>query len=108
MAPAAVIIHVCDLVRAHSDALAYLRSGGTSATLNCSDRRDFSVLDVTETVRRVSGVDFKVEVADRRRRYDSHRRDRGGGRCSNGSRISTICKPSSATRWERKLGMRAS
>src|SRR5262249_30530766 len=28
-------IHVADLVRAHSDALSYLRAGGRSATLNC-------------------------------------------------------------------------
>jgi UDP-glucose 4-epimerase len=28
-------IHVSDLVRAHSDALTYLRRGGESVTLNC-------------------------------------------------------------------------
>jgi UDP-glucose 4-epimerase len=59
-------IHVCDLVRAHSDALAYLRGGGVSVTLNCGYGRGFSVLDVIETVKRVSGVDFKVELAGRR------------------------------------------
>ena len=59
-------IHVSDLVRAHSDALAYLRGGGASATLNCGYGRGFSVLDVIETVKRVSGVDFKVELAGRR------------------------------------------
>ena len=59
-------IHVSDLVRAHSDALAYLRGGGASATLNCGYGRGFSVLDVIETVKRVSGVDFKVERAGRR------------------------------------------
>jgi UDP-glucose 4-epimerase len=59
-------IHVGDLVRAHSDALAYLRGGGESITLNCGYGRGFSVLEVIETVKRVSGVDFEVELADRR------------------------------------------
>ena len=59
-------IHVSDLVAAHSDALAYLRGGGASATLNCGYGRGFSVLDVIENVKRVSGVDFKVEIAGRR------------------------------------------
>jgi UDP-glucose 4-epimerase len=59
-------IHVSDLVRAHSDALAYLRAGGASAVLNCGYGRGFSVLEVIDTVKRVSGVDFKVEFAGRR------------------------------------------
>jgi UDP-glucose 4-epimerase len=59
-------IHVSDLVRAHSDALAYLRGGGASVTLNCGYGRGFSVLEVIDTVKRVSGVDFKVDVAERR------------------------------------------
>jgi len=59
-------IHVSDLVRAHSDALAYLRAGGTSVTLNCGYSRGFSVLEVIETVKRVCGVDFAVEFAGRR------------------------------------------
>jgi len=59
-------IHVCDLVAAHCEALAYLRGGGTSATLNCGYGRGCSVLEVIETVKRVSGVDFEVELAARR------------------------------------------
>jgi len=59
-------IHVSDLVRAHSDALAHLRGGGASATLNCGYGRGFSVLEVIDTVKRVSGVDFKVDFAERR------------------------------------------
>jgi UDP-glucose 4-epimerase len=59
-------IHVSDLVRAHSDALRYLRAGGPSVTLNCGYGHGFSVREVTEMVKRVSGVDFKVEVAPRR------------------------------------------
>jgi UDP-glucose 4-epimerase len=59
-------IHVSDLVRAHSDALAYLRAGGESATMNCGYGRGFSVLQVIDTVKDVSGVDFAVGFADRR------------------------------------------
>jgi UDP-glucose 4-epimerase len=59
-------IHVSDLARAHSDALRHLRSGLPSLTLNCGYGHGFSVLDVVETVKRVSGVDFKVETAPRR------------------------------------------
>jgi UDP-glucose 4-epimerase len=56
-------IHVADLTRAHSDALAYLRAGGASTTLNCGYGHGFSVLEVIDAVKRVAGVDFKVETA---------------------------------------------
>ena len=59
-------IHVSDLVQAHCEALAYLRAGGGSVTLNCGYGRGFSVLEVIDTIKRVSGVDFKVEFAPRR------------------------------------------
>ena len=59
-------IHVSDLVQAHLDALRHLRGGGSSATLNCGYGRGFSVLDVIETVKRVSGTDFHVDFAPRR------------------------------------------
>jgi UDP-glucose 4-epimerase len=59
-------IHVSDLVRAHADALAYLRAGGASATLNCGYGRGFSVLEVIDAVKRASGVDFAVDHAGRR------------------------------------------
>jgi UDP-glucose 4-epimerase len=59
-------IHVADLVRAHSDALAYLRAGGRAVTLNCGYGRGFSVLDVIDTVKRISGIDFRVDRADPR------------------------------------------
>jgi UDP-glucose 4-epimerase len=59
-------IHVSDLARAHSDALRHLRSGLPSLTLNCGYGHGFSVFDVIETVKRVSGADFKVEIAPRR------------------------------------------
>ena len=59
-------IHVTDLVRAHSDALRHLRGGGASVTLNCGYGRGFSVLEVLDTVKRASGVDFKVVTSGRR------------------------------------------
>jgi UDP-glucose 4-epimerase len=59
-------IHVSDLARAHSDALRYLRGGAPSLTLNCGYGHGFSVFDVVDTVKRVSGVHFKVESAPRR------------------------------------------
>jgi UDP-glucose 4-epimerase len=59
-------IHVSDLVAAHADALRYLRDGGASVTLNCGYGHGFSVREVVEMVKRVSGVDFKVEIAPRR------------------------------------------
>jgi UDP-glucose 4-epimerase len=59
-------IHVSDLARAHLDALRYLRDGGASVALNCGYGHGFSVLQVIDTVKRVSGVDFKVDRAGRR------------------------------------------
>ena len=59
-------VHVSDLVAAHCHALDYLRRDGASATINCGYGRGFSVLEVIETVKRVSGVDFRVELKDRR------------------------------------------
>lgn len=59
-------IHVSDLVRAHSAALAHLRRGGASATFNCGYGHGHSVLQVIDAVRRVSGRDFPVEMAARR------------------------------------------
>jgi len=59
-------IHVSDLVQAHSSALAYLRNGGASITLNCGYGRGASVIEVVNAVRRASGRDFPVEVSGRR------------------------------------------
>ncbi len=53
-------IHVSDLVAAHMDALRHLRGGGASLTANCGYGRGYSVLEVIDTVKRVSGKDFPV------------------------------------------------
>ena len=44
----------------------YLRAGGASVTLNCGYGHGFSVLEVIETVKRVSGVDFRSTTPPRR------------------------------------------
>ncbi len=59
-------IQVTDLVRAHMDALRHLRAGGDSLVCNCGYGHGYSVLEVIDTVKRVSGVDFKVDYAPRR------------------------------------------
>jgi UDP-glucose 4-epimerase len=59
-------IHVTDLVRAHSAALAHLRGGGKSVTLNCGYGRGYSVREVVASVKRVSGADFPVRETGRR------------------------------------------
>jgi UDP-glucose 4-epimerase len=59
-------IHVTDLSQAHRSALAYLRRGGASATLNCGYGRGYSVLETIDAVRRVSGRSFAVQYAPRR------------------------------------------
>jgi UDP-glucose 4-epimerase len=59
-------IHVTDLTRAHIDALRYLRTDGASVTLNCGYGHGFSVLEVIDSVKKVSGVDFSVQLGARR------------------------------------------
>jgi UDP-glucose 4-epimerase len=59
-------IHVTDLVDAHVAALEHLKHGGESLTLNCGYGRGASVLEVIETVKRVSGTDFAVTFGPRR------------------------------------------
>lgn len=59
-------IHVTDLARAHLAALDHLRGGGESLTLNCGYGRGYSVKQVIDVVKKVSGVDFPVALAGRR------------------------------------------
>jgi UDP-glucose 4-epimerase len=59
-------IHVSDLARAHWDALGYLRDGGSSDVFNCGYSRGYSVLEVINSVKAVSGVDFSVMDDERR------------------------------------------
>jgi UDP-glucose 4-epimerase len=59
-------IHVSDLVAAHAETLAFLRAGNESLVANCGYGHGFSVLEVIDTVKRVSGKDFQVILGDRR------------------------------------------
>jgi len=59
-------IHVSDLASAHMAALSHLRRGGDSATFNCGYGHGYSVLEVIESVKRVSGRDFLAIHAPRR------------------------------------------
>jgi UDP-glucose 4-epimerase len=59
-------IHVADLVHAHTLALDYLSAHGQSVTLNCGYGHGYSVRQVVEAVKAVSGTDFVVREAKRR------------------------------------------
>lgn len=59
-------IHVSDLANAHLKALQRMRAGGGSIVANCGYGRGFSVLEVLEQVKAVSGREFPVHFAGRR------------------------------------------
>ena len=59
-------IQVTDLIDAHLAALAYLRKGGESIVCNCGYGHGATVKEVIDVVKRVSGVDFKVNIVGRR------------------------------------------
>ncbi|MDP2733306.1 MAG: UDP-glucose 4-epimerase GalE [Hoeflea sp.] len=59
-------IHVTDLVAAHLDSLSYLRAGGESLIANCGYGRGYTVREVLDSVRRISGRDFKIRLGPRR------------------------------------------
>ncbi len=59
-------IHIEDLASAHLAALEYLKEGGESDIFNCGYGKGFSVKEVIETMKKVSGIDFLVKNAPRR------------------------------------------
>ena len=59
-------IHVQDLAKAHLDALAYLQTGAESQILNCGYGQGYSVRQVIDKVKEISGVDFPVIETERR------------------------------------------
>ncbi len=59
-------IHVEDLASAHVRALEYMNEGGGSEVLNCGYGRGFTVREVIDVVKRISGVNFPVEENGRR------------------------------------------
>ena len=59
-------IHVSDLADAHVKALEYLSKGGKSEFMNCGYGHGYSVTDVLNKVKEVTGVDIKIELTPRR------------------------------------------
>ncbi|KFL32700.1 UDP-glucose 4-epimerase [Devosia riboflavina] len=59
-------IHVTDLIAAHALLLKHLRAGMESSTINCAYGQGYSVRQVIEAVREISGVPFRVNEAPRR------------------------------------------
>jgi UDP-glucose 4-epimerase len=59
-------IHVSDLIAAHMQALTYLDNDGESLVVNCGYGHGYSVTEVIETVRQVSGRPLEVRFAPRR------------------------------------------
>ncbi len=59
-------IHVTDLAGAHLLALHYLENGKESSFFNLGNERGTSVLEVVESVKRVTGKGFRVVLTDRR------------------------------------------
>ena len=59
-------IHVTDLAEAHVLALRYLEGGGKSGAFNLGNQRGFSVREVADAVRRVTGREFEVRIGPRR------------------------------------------
>ena len=59
-------IHICDLAAAHDLALNRLITTGQTACYNLGNGQGFSVQEVVDIAKKVSGVDFEVTDAERR------------------------------------------
>ena len=59
-------VHVQDLAHAHVEALRHLLDGGGSMALNCGYGHGFSVKEVLDACRRVTGVEFPIIDEPRR------------------------------------------
>jgi UDP-glucose 4-epimerase len=59
-------IHISDLSQAHLLALEHLRNGGASEFINLGNGSGFSVMEVIETARKVTGREIRTEIAPRR------------------------------------------
>ncbi len=59
-------IHVIDLVKAHTAALVYLKSGGKSEIFNLGLGNGFSVLEIIRAAEKVIGQKIKYTVSERR------------------------------------------
>ncbi|MFV0519888.1 MAG: UDP-glucose 4-epimerase GalE [Lachnospirales bacterium] len=59
-------IHVTDLCNAHQLALNHIQKNEISCTYNLGNGNGFSVKEIIQTCRKVTGIDFKEEVGERR------------------------------------------
>lgn len=59
-------IHVEDLINAHLLALRYLQNGGESNVFNLGSSQGFSVKEIIETAKEVTGIDIPVQLGERR------------------------------------------
>ena len=59
-------IHICDLADAHILGLEYLLQGGESNLFNLGNGNGFSVREVIETTKKVTGLPLPVKESDRR------------------------------------------
>lgn len=59
-------IHINDLIKAHVIALEYLLKGGQSDIFNLGYGHGFSVREIINVAKKVTGCDFTVEETDRR------------------------------------------
>jgi UDP-glucose 4-epimerase len=59
-------VHVIDLAQAHILALKRLLDGGMSDAFNLGNSKGFSVKEVIEVAKKVTGIDFKVTITERR------------------------------------------
>jgi len=59
-------IHVTDLADAHVKALKYLEQGGQSTAYNLGNGKGFSVKEVIDTAKNITGKDIPVEIGPRR------------------------------------------
>ncbi len=59
-------VHVCDLAQAHILALRHLLQGGSSRVYNLGSEKGFSVKQMIDTAKAVTGIDFSVAEEARR------------------------------------------
>ncbi len=59
-------IHVCDLAKAHVLALQHLLKGGASRVYNLGSENGFSVRQIIDSAKKITGVDFTVVEEARR------------------------------------------
>lgn len=100
-------IHVDDLAEAHILALEYLFEEGRSEIFNCGYGHGYSVREVVDATKKVSGVDFKVIETARREGdppelvADSKKLKKTTGWIPRNDDLEYIIK--TAYEWERKL-----